>query len=314
MKGRTAQIRGTYCAMSFIIPCCPPDYKTLSKGILNLKCSYPFLRTGTLGHSLVFRKIHFIRFGRAENPVLIAAGFHAQEWITTLVLLRFIERLCDAAQKRKNLCSIDVGGALSHSEIIFIPCINPDGIEIALKGACTAGKYRKLVEEVSNKDLSCWNANARGVDINHNFNAGWQISRKSEIEAGIAGASPRRFGGTHPESEPETQALANLCRTRFPRTAIALHSQGEEIFYEYGKHTPQRGLHLAKIFSASSGYKLVQNTGLYSHAGFKDWFIEEFHRPAFTFELGKGKNPLPLSEFESIYEKIEETLVLACIL
>ena len=36
--------------------------------------------------------------------------------------------------------------------------------------------------------------------------------------------------------------------------------------------------------------------------------------PSFTFELGKGRNPLPLSDFESVYKSIEETLVLACVM
>ena len=245
---------------------------------------------------------------------MIAAGFHAQEWITVLVLLNFIENLCNAAQSRKSLCGIDVGGALSRREVIFVPCVNPDGVEVALKGAASAGKWKKFIEKVSDNDLSDWNANAGGVDINHNFNAGWHMSRKLEIESGITEPSPRRFGGHTPESEPETQALTNLCRNRQPCHAVALHSQGEEIFCEYGKHTPEKGKHLAKLFCVSSGYTLVQNEGLYSHAGFKDWFIEEFHRPAFTFELGKGKNPLPSSDFEEIYSKIEEALVLACIL
>ncbi len=301
------------CPMNFIIPCCPPDYKTLSNTISKLKCRYPFLRTGVLGHSLCFRRIPFLCLGRAENPVLIAAGFHAQEWITVLVLLRFVENLCNAMQSRKSLCGIDVGGALSRREVIFIPCVNPDGVEIALNGIASAGKQQSLVKRASNNNLSEWNSNAGGVDINHNFNAGWDISRKLEIESGITGPSPRRFGGYAPESEPETQAIANLCRNRQPSHAVALHSQGEEIFYEYGKYTPERGKHLAEIFAASSGYTLVKNQGLYSHAGFKDWFIEEFHRPAFTFELGKGKNPLPLSDFDSIYSKVEEALVLACI-
>ena len=105
-----------------------------------------------------------------------------------------------------------------------------------------------------------------------------------------------------------------LCLRRMPRTAVALHSQGEEIYYEYGEHTPERGEHLAKIFAAASGYTLVQNAGLASHAGFKDWTIEALGIPSFTFELGKGKNPLPLSDFESVYKSIEETLVLACVM
>ena len=35
---------------------------------------------------------------------------------------------------------------------------------------------------------------------------------------------------------------------------------------------------------------------------------------SFYFLLGKGKNPLPLSDFESVYKSIEETLVLACVM
>ena len=159
-----------------------------------------------------------------------------------------------------------------------------------------------------------WNANARGVDLNHNFNAGWDLSKALEIEAGITAPAPRRFGGYAPQTEPEVNALVQLCLRRMPRTAVALHSQGEEIYYEYGEHTPERGEHLAKIFAAASGYTLVQNAGLASHAGFKDWTIEALGIPSFTFELGKGKNPLPLSDFESVYKSIEETLVLACVM
>ena len=212
------------------------------------------------------------------------------------------------------MCGIDIGGALSRREIIFVPCVNPDGVEIALHGAETAGKYRDCVERAMSESHDLWNANARGVDLNHNFNAGWDLSKALEIEAGITAPAPRRFGGYAPQTEPEVNALVRLCLRRMPRTAVALHSQGEEIYYEYGKHTPERGEHLAKIFAAASGYTLVQNAGLASHAGFKDWTIEALGIPSFTFELGKGRNPLPLSDFESVYKSIEETLVLACVM
>ena len=75
-----------------------------------------------------------------------------------------------------------------------------------------------------------------------------------------------------------------------------------------------RGRMMAKIFAASSGYRLVENDGLASHGGFKDWFLSEFERPGFTFEIGRGENPLPLSSFERIYEKLEETLLLAALM
>ena len=34
----------------------------------------------------------------------------------------------------------------------------------------------------------------------------------------------------------------------------------------------------------------------------------------YTSEIGRGENPLPLSSFERIYEKLEETLLLAALM
>ena len=58
-----------------------------------------------------------------------------------------------------------------------------------------------------------------------------------------------------------------------------------------------------------SGYALDAPVGLAVGGGFKDWFISEFSRPAFTVELGRGTNPLSAAMTVPIYEKIEEMLV-----
>ena len=117
-----------------------------------------------------------------------------------------------------------------------------------------------------------------------------------------------------PESEPETVALVNLTRSRRPRAVIALHSQGEEIFWEYGCKKPPESERLARIFAAASGYTLVENSGLASHGGYKDWFIECFDRPGFTVEIGKGENPLPLSDFDDILKDTVPMLTLAAMM
>ena len=67
---------------------------------------------------------------------------------------------------------------------------------------------------------------------------------------------------------------------------------------------------MAKILADSCGYTLVTNDALASHGGFKDWFIEEFARPGFTLEIGKGENPLPVSDLSKIYKRIEEALLI----
>lgn len=290
------------------------DYEACRAIIYRIKRSYPFVNCSVCGRSLAGRAIFSLSLGHGPRPVLFAGGFHAQEWMTSLVLLRLLENLCESIAKKSELCSINIAGALTGRELIIIPCVNPDGIQIALNGIAGAGCYSSLVQKISGGDLSNWNANARGVDINHNFDAGWKILQHMEQEAGITGPAPRQYGGTEPESEPETMALTRLCRIRRPRHALAIHSQGEEIYWQYGDCNPPRAELMAKIFAASSGYELIQNEGLASHGGFKDWFIEEFNRPAFTIEIGKGKNPLPLTDFEAIYAKIEEMLTLAVIM
>ena len=117
-----------------------------------------------------------------------------------------------------------------------------------------------------------------------------------------------------PHPSAETAALVALCRVRQPRMAIALHSQGEEIYWRYGERIPPASERIARILAAASGYRLVENDGLASHGGFKDWFIEYFDRPAFTVEMGKGENPLPVGDLDRILCQIVPMLTLAAIM
>jgi g-D-glutamyl-meso-diaminopimelate peptidase len=62
-----------------------------------------------------------------------------------------------------------------------------------------------------------------------------------------------------------------------------------------------------------SGYTLAEPAPESSFAGFKDWFIQNYRRPGYTVEVGQGVNPLPLSQFDSIYEKNLGILVTAAL-
>ncbi len=290
------------------------DYNESERIKYELKNKYPFLVCHALGKSTCDRDITAYSLGNYKNIVLFAGGFHAQEWLTSLVLLRFLEKLCESLQQKKKLSGVDISASLFSKGITIVPAVNPDGIEIALHGAKSAGAFEGLVCDVSRCDLSDWNANARGVDINHNFDAGWQTLREMESAEGILGPSPRRYGGHAPHCEAETKALVRFCERNSIDHAFAIHSQGEEIYWSYGDNTPENSLTMANIFSVCSGYELVKNEGLASHGGFKDWFIECFGKSAFTIEIGKGKNPLPAEQLDEIYEKIEEMLVVGAII
>lgn len=51
-----------------------------------------------------------------------------------------------------------------------------------------------------------------------------------------------------------------------------------------------------------------------SFAGFKDWFIQNYNLPGYTIEAGLGENPLPISQFNQIYEDNVGILLLGAIL
>ncbi len=289
-------------------------YSVYESLVKELNEKYENLKITTCGKSLLGKDIYAFVVGEGKKNIVYVGGTHGLEWLTSLLLLKFTENLALAYENEDLLSGFNVKEILENRKLIVIPELNPDGIEIAIRGASACGKYKAENFEICKGDFSSWSANGRGVDINHNFNADWYTLREAEKAAGIDSPSPRRYGGLFPESEPETAAITRLCRRIPVEMLITFHSQGEEIYYEYGKNTPEKSLHIAKAFSALTDYTLVKNEGLASSGGLKDWFIEEFKKPAFTVEIGKGKNPLPIEDVDEIYEKLEAMMIVGLII
>ena len=295
------------------------DYGVVRGLCTALAARYPFLRGAVAGHSLLGRELPILILTPTHDEpigerVLVAAAFHAQEWLTALCALRLCEEVCRAVRGGLSLCGIPIGRALRGRQVVFFPMVNPDGVGIALHGSAAAGEYADFVRSHGGDTHGLWQANARGVDINHNFNAGWQEMQALAEKNGKARAGARQYRGDSPESEPETRAVTDLCRLYGFRHVVALHSQGEEIYWQYGEHTPPQSRMIAQVLGAASGYTVTDPTGMASHGGFKDWFITCFHRPGFTIELGRGVNPLPIGEFDAIYRKAREMLLLSLLL
>ena len=273
------------------------------------------VETRVFARSVCRRNIHMISFGNvSDSPTLYAGTFHGMEWLTGLVLIKFAGKLVHCINNNQKLRGVDISSYLKKHGLVIIPCVNPDGVEISLHGPCAALNYKNLVYRSSNGNSASWQANARGVDLNHNFPAKWEDLRKREISQGINSPSPTRFGGRKPLSEPESFALTAICKKYNFRQVFAFHSQGEEIYWSFGEKTPQKSKLMVNVLSASSGYKIANPEGLAVGGGFKDWFISASSRPGFTIEIGKGKNPLPITDLEPIYSKIEEMLLLGFVI
>ncbi len=285
------------------------------KKLMGALCEeYRFLKHSIIGKSCGGKGIDALKIGSGESYALMVAGVHGSERITSTVLLMFVEELCTAIKKCTYMGEIDIYKALRGRGVIFVPCLNPDGCDISLLGKKACGEFAQKNEVLCRGDFTHWNANLRGVDLNHNFDAGWKELHRKERELGIISPSPSRFGGYKPHSEPETVALTELCLRENIRHCMALHSQGEVIYWDYGSKTPAKSRKMAEILATSSGYALDVPISIATGGGFKDWFIDKFRRPGFTAEIGLGKNPLPAETADNIYRQIKEMLSLYIIM
>ena len=190
----------------------PPTFPRIREKM----CSYQALcnRRSTavfpIGRSLLGRGIYAVRLGNPRRFSLFVGGVHGQEWLTVLLLFRFLDDLFSSITQNRPLADIQIKKALDHQGLVVVPALNPDGISIALEGASGAPGIERQVTNLCGGDFSHWQANARGVDLNHNFAAGFPLCKQAEQAAGILGPGPGKYGGERPESEPKRGPSAGL--------------------------------------------------------------------------------------------------------
>lgn len=278
---------------------------------------YPQLSVTTLGHSMLGRWIPAVRLGAPETEgrerrrVLYIGAHHGMEWITTTVLLRFINEYGELLKSDGLAEGVRVRALNESCGIYIVPMLNPDGVDYAINGLSEDNPLRERVIRMNggSEDLTRWQANARGVDLNHNYNADFAAYKQLEAEQGITGGAPTRFSGERPESEPETAYLCNYLRFSQPFDAVlTLHTQGEEIYCATKEARDARTEALAQYISRVTGYTFSEPSGPAAYGGFTDWFLKEFGRPCFTLECGKGSNPLPVSMMPQMYLRLRRVL------
>ncbi len=288
--------------------CAPVDYALVCNIVEELARRYDEVELTWQGKSILGRRLPVLKVGRGRKKVLYIGAHHGMEWITSALLLRFINEYCELLQSGGKVDGLSAGALYEARSIYVVPMLNPDGVEYAIHGI---GEDNPLYERAfhmngQSMDFSRWQANARGVDLNHNYRAGFAEYKKIEVEKEIIGGAPTRYSGSAPESEPETAFLCNFVRFHDFAMALTLHTQGEEIYYTSGGKSPRGGEAIGRQLAGLSGYRLCKPEGMASYGGFTDWFVEEYDRPSFTIECGKGENPLPFAMFPEMYLRLRK--------
>ena len=152
------------------------------------------------------------------------------------------------------------------------------------------------------------------MDLNLQFPANWEQAKKIKYEQGFISPAPRDFVGFGPLTEPEALAVYQFTLSHNFQLILAYHTQGEVIYWQYLNYLPPASYYIGEQFSIASGYLLETTPYESSFAGFKDWFIQNYNRPGYTIEAGLGKSPLPISQFNSIYNDNLGILVLGAVL
>ncbi len=273
--------------------------------IQRLKETYPFIEVGEIGRSVLGTPILFMKMGLGSQKVFYNAAFHANEWITTPVLLRFAEEIADAYSRRERLYGIDVSRLLRKVTLYLVPMVNPDGVDL-VNGAIQNESILQNVERIAERYPGIpypngWKANIRGVDLNLQFPAEWEMAREIKFEQGFTTFAPRDFVGEGPLTEPESLAVYEFTLRENFDLILAYHSQGEVIYWKFLDYEPPRSREIALYFGEVSGYTVEETPMASGYAGYKDWFIQNYNRPGYTIEVGQGMSPLPLTQFNQIY-------------
>ena len=274
--------------------------------ILQLVEAYPFCRTEVLSRTAFQRPLRTLVIGTGPRKVIYSASHHANEWITSLVLLKFAEELAAAIQNGGSIFDRSAQEISDAATIYMVPMVDPDGVDL-VTGAIEPGSREYLrAREIADRfpDIPFpdgWKANLNGVDLNLSYPAGWEQARQIKFAQGFDRPAPRDYVGTAPLTQPEARALAELTLAVDPDLVLAYHTQGQVIYYQFQDYEVPGATELAERFAAVSGYSVEDTPFNSSFAGYKDWFIQEFRRPGFTIEVGLGQNPLPIEQFDEIY-------------
>jgi g-D-glutamyl-meso-diaminopimelate peptidase len=274
-------------AASYVNPNQTYTYEMMTNDIKTLAQKYPGLvQYRSLGKTPYGRDIWAVKLGRGDATVLYNASHHAREWITTNIVMEMIDQYSEKYILNGTMDGYNVAHVLNNTSIWFVPMTNPDGVTLQQKGlaAFPPSSHANLIKmNGGSKDFKRWKSNAQGIDLNRQYPARWE-----EINNNAKAPYYKDYKGKAPLTTAEAKAVSALTYLAAPEITNSYHTAGRILYYHfnYGSGVYEGDKTLGSSLAAMTGYRLIPpDTQLSSGGGYKDWFIQTFKRPGFTFEL-----------------------------
>ncbi|XP_061745441.1 carboxypeptidase B2 [Nerophis ophidion] len=240
------------------------------------------IQTILLGSSYEKRPLYALKLSlNSENKkaMWIDCGIHAREWISPAFCLWFIQYALGFYKQNQDITEI-----LDNMDVYVLPVMNPDGYHYTWT---TNRMWRK--NRSTKRGSLCV-----GVDLNRNFDANWCTEGASDDPCSEI------YCGAFPESEPESEAVANFLRGHKDSVQLYLtmHSYSQMLLFPYSctlKEAENHNDMMEMVQEASQAirryyrnmykYGAGAKTIYLAPGGSDDWAYNLGIKYSFTFEL-----------------------------
>ncbi len=183
--------------MKYLTATAPAHYALTQRSMEAITAKYPFACKVPLGRSAEGRQIDALVLccpgKRQSGRVLLTAAESGQEWLSTLILLRFCEEVCLCLQDGLSMVGVDVRRALIGRTVIMIPQVNPDGVEKVLHNkkdtAPDFSALHGLCERLRFRHTAVLHTVGEHIRWHHGENTPIPARMMAEIMASAAGLS-----------------------------------------------------------------------------------------------------------------------------